>query len=228
MVNDWTTLDRAPAFLRVQVAEKLRHAITEGRFLGGDRLIERVLCEQFGVGRPLLREAIRQLEAEGLIIVVPHRGPIVRHLTLEDAADIIDCCMELEGLSARYFAMRGSDDDIVQFEEAVSALGKSLDTNDPAEVRRAKTKYYDAYHVGAHSDTVTSVLKLYQARMSQYWASSLRRPERKVEGFREIMQILSAIKRRDSDAAEKASQNYVRRSGRFMMVILAEVQGDSR
>src|SRR5687767_6481719 len=79
---------RVAAPLRQGVIASLRGAIAAGRYKAGDRLTERDVCEMTGVSRTLVREAFRQLESEGLITVVPHRGPVVSRVTPEQAEGI--------------------------------------------------------------------------------------------------------------------------------------------
>ena len=70
---------------REQVASRLRDAIVTGRFAPGRRLVERELCELTGVSRTSIREALRELESEGLITTVPHHGPVVSVVSIETA-----------------------------------------------------------------------------------------------------------------------------------------------
>src|ERR1700687_3081267 len=78
----------AAAPLRRQVLEELRQSIIAGRLLPGARLIERELIAMMGVSWAVIREALRQLESEGLIAIIPNKGPIVRELTLAEAKDL--------------------------------------------------------------------------------------------------------------------------------------------
>jgi DNA-binding GntR family transcriptional regulator len=81
MTNDMH-ISPSVAPLRREIEMRLRAAIIDGRFKPGDRLIEREMCELLGVSRASLREALRQLEAEELVTIVPHRGPVVSALTV--------------------------------------------------------------------------------------------------------------------------------------------------
>ena len=78
-------IPKQSATLRMAVEEKIRQAIGSGMFQPGQRLVEKKLCELIGVGRTSIREALRQLEAEGLITTYPHRGPVVSAITYEEA-----------------------------------------------------------------------------------------------------------------------------------------------
>lgn len=70
-------IEHPPATLRDMVQQRMREAIIEGHFKPGERLVERPLCKQLGVSRTVIRETIRFLEAEGLVDILPGRGPIV-------------------------------------------------------------------------------------------------------------------------------------------------------
>ena len=95
--------------MRHQVAEVLRAAITTGRFAPGQRLVEKDLCELTGVSRASVREALRQLESEGLIQTLPNRGPLVSRLSTQDAASIYQVRGALEALAAQLFANHATD-----------------------------------------------------------------------------------------------------------------------
>ena len=87
--------------VRAMVARKLREAIMSGTLKPGQRLVERELCELTGVSRPSIREALRLLEADGLVNTVPHRGPMVSTISLEEAKQLYAARAVLEGFAGR-------------------------------------------------------------------------------------------------------------------------------
>src|ERR671938_580034 len=87
--------------VRAMVAQKLREAIMSGRLKPGQRLVERELCEMMGVSRPSIREALRLLEADGLVNTVPHRGPVVSTISLAEARQPYDARAVPEGFAGR-------------------------------------------------------------------------------------------------------------------------------
>jgi GntR family transcriptional regulator, trigonelline degradation regulator len=222
MTDDWMTIERNPAPLRSQVVEKLRTAIIEGVYKPGERLIERALCEALQISRPSLREAIRQLETEGLIENVPNRGPIVRTLTPEEVKALCDLCVLVEGLCARYFAEYGLESEVDAFEAALLAFEKSFKTGDTLVIRRAKYRYYEALGSGTHSDVLQTTLRRLNARLSQCWASSLRQPDRVPEAIGEMRVIVKAIRKRDPDAACAASTLYAQHFSAFVTQVFVE------
>src|SRR5689334_11154291 len=94
---------RHAAPLRLKVEDELRQAIIDGRLAPGERLTERRLTEMTGVSRTLIREALRQLESQGLVSLIPNKGPVVRELTAAEGRDLYAIRAVLEGLAARFF-----------------------------------------------------------------------------------------------------------------------------
>ena len=92
--------------LRDVVFENLRGAIVEGRLKPGQRLMEVQLAEQLGVSRTPVREAIRKLELEGLVVMLPRKGAYVANMSLKDLIDVLEIRASLEGLAASLAAER--------------------------------------------------------------------------------------------------------------------------
>lgn len=205
----WTEITRLPAPLRSQVVANLRLAITEGVFHPGERLVERMLAARLQVSRPSLREAVRQLESEGLVEVQANRGVVVRTLSREELLDIYDLRAVSEGLCARYFAERGTNEDIRTLEARLSELETALTNGQRAPIIVSKTAYYEAFVAGSHSELIKTQVRQLNARVSYLWASSLDRPGRVLAGEAEMRKLYRAIKSRDAEAAFEAAQVYV-------------------
>lgn len=125
-------IDKEPATLRRKVEDRLRAAIATGHFRPGQRLVERELCEALGVSRTSLREAFRQLEADGLVVAVPHRGPEVASISAAEAAQLYELRALRESFAGRAFAERGSP-------EEAEAMSASIDRFERAATgRRAR------------------------------------------------------------------------------------------
>ena len=103
--------------LRDVVFNTLRQAIITGEFAPGERLMEISLANRLGVSRTPVREALRQLELEGLVRIIPNRGAFVEGITKEDVKDIYEIRARLEGLCAKWAADRITKDQIAELEE---------------------------------------------------------------------------------------------------------------
>lgn len=123
------------------VYDEMRRAVVEGRYPPGLRLVEQRLAEEFMVSRTPVREALRRLEAEGLVVVERNRGAQVRHLSPQEIADLYDARSRLEAYAAELAAERCSEADIVTLDAAVTAFDAAVaaigaDGHDLAHVRR--------------------------------------------------------------------------------------------
>jgi DNA-binding GntR family transcriptional regulator len=85
---------------RARAYDEIRQAIVEGRYGAGQRLVEKNLAEEFEVSRTPVREALRALESEGLVVSLPNKGAVVRSLSAQDVYDIYDLRVRLESLAA--------------------------------------------------------------------------------------------------------------------------------
>ena len=121
-ILDGRPLGRVAAPLREQVIAALRQAILDFDLKPGQRLVERELIEQLAVSRTTIREAIRELSAEGLVTVVPQKGAIVAAPSLEDAVDLYEVRASLESLVVQRFVERASDDQVERLPAAVDYL----------------------------------------------------------------------------------------------------------
>jgi DNA-binding GntR family transcriptional regulator len=226
--RDWLKIDAAPVTLRALIVQKLRTAITRGHFSPGDRLIERELCERLDVSRASVREAFRQLEAEGLVEVVTYRGPVVRTISQQEAGELYDLRAGVEALCAQYFAERGTDAEAQALERAADTLGVALRRGDRDRVFEAKSAYYDIFTDGCHSASVKAMAMQLIARLSYLWATSLQVAGRADQGTAELKAVAAAIRRRDPPAAHEAARTYVmhaRATG--LAAMQARAAGDS-
>ena len=103
--------------LRDVVFENLRTAILDGNLKAGQRLMEVQLAEQLGVSRTPIREAIRKLELEGLVVMLPRKGAYVANMSFKDLIDVLEVRASLEGLAGSLAAERRRDEDIEELEK---------------------------------------------------------------------------------------------------------------
>ncbi|MBS9403668.1 GntR family transcriptional regulator [Halomonas sp. TRM85114] len=195
--------------LRHSVVEGLRDAIAIGRFQPGQRLVERELCDIMGVSRTLIREALRQLESEGVITIRPNRGPIVTRLTAEQARGIYAVRSELEGLAAQLFAEKATKEHRKALVNAFSQLKKLLRSGSQIERLHAKNEFYNRLIEGAQNEALGDTLRMLNSRVTILRATSLQAKGRHKESLNELQALLDALFRGDPEAARKASAAHV-------------------
>jgi DNA-binding GntR family transcriptional regulator len=209
MVGELEILPLA-APLRREIEARLRSAITQGRFPTGERLIERELCEMFGVSRPSLREALRQLEAEELVTLRPNRGPVVAEITIAEASEIYEIRATLEGLATRLFTRRASDVEIEKLRQTVRELRKAETGSSSGFLLDRKNKFYEVLLSGCGNRVIHRVLSQLHNRIRLLRAETL--AGRTKTALAEIGRIVDAIERRDENAACLACIEHIGRA----------------
>jgi len=194
--------------VRAQLARRLRALITEGTYKPGDRLTERALCERLKVSRPSIRETLRQLEAEGLIDIIPNRGPMVRRIDAGEVLELWEVRLALECLIARRFALHGSAADADGLERCIEDLDAALRAQDRIRIKAAKNAFFESFAAGARNETLAKYFRQLTVRLSFLWTSSLMIPGRPAESIGEQRALLAAIRARNPDAAQAAMVLY--------------------
>ncbi|MCK5324766.1 MAG: GntR family transcriptional regulator [Woeseiaceae bacterium] len=222
------TIEKHAAPLRQQVLEALRRAIVSGRLAPGQRLRERELIDMTGVSRTVIRESLRQLEAEGLIEIIPNKGPVVRKLSAAEAKDLYRIRAVLEGLAARLFAENADDSAVQALDQALDKVKLAYQGTDGEAALEAKTNFYDKLYGGGESETLASMLAVVQARIWRWRAVGLTHPQRAhdrlIESVENLSALLAAIKNRDAESAEQIARNEVSKAAEEVMRLIASDQ----
>ncbi len=198
-----------PETLRAQVENHLRAAIVSGKLKPGEKLIERELCEMLGVSRPSLREALRKLEAEKLIVIVPHRGPEVAAMSVKEARDLYALRRLLESYAAHEFARLASDEQIKSLGKVVKRLREASNKKLRSGVLQAKADFYDVLLTGSGNALVSEILGGMLSRVSLLRATSLMLPDRLPRSVEEIEALQKCIEKRDAVGAQKISSEHI-------------------
>jgi GntR family transcriptional regulator, trigonelline degradation regulator len=212
--------------VRQQVIKALYDAITTGVLKPGQRLVERDLCELMGVSRPPVREALRHLESEGLVVSVPKRGPIVAKLSREDVANIYQVRGALEALAAKLFAERASDEEVAELQKSLEDLAVAMKGNDIDRTMEAKDRFYSNLTDGSGNPIIGSILRSMKARIQMLRRVSLSSPTRSPDTMREMQAILAAIQIRDGEAAFQLSWKHIRNAAENALKVLSTTQSD--
>ena len=220
-------ITKLAAPLRQQVESAVRQAIVDGRFLPGQRITERELTDSLGVSRTLVREALRQLESEGLISVIPNRGAVVRELSAGEIEDLYAIRAVLEGLAARSFAGKADAESLRRLGEAQAAAVAAYNSNDAELALQAKNRFYEILVAGAGSSSLSAMLATLHSRIRQWRTIGMTHPQRSPQRSKEAVDglkaIWAAIKSRDAAAAEAATRDEARRGAAELLRLLSEV-----
>ncbi|MEL7343640.1 MAG: GntR family transcriptional regulator [Pseudomonadota bacterium] len=198
-----------PKTVSQQVTKNLRKAIVQGSFRPGDRLVEASLCNQLGVSRPSLREALRALEAEKLVVIRPNKGPSVALLTWDIAQQIYVVRALLEGEAAALAARYASPEQIGVIQGALNAFGAAVESQN-AQARIYSTEvFYAALQQAGGNPVITEVLRGLTSRINFLRATSMGNGKRARDSFTEMRAILDAVEANDADRARQASMQHI-------------------
>jgi DNA-binding GntR family transcriptional regulator len=200
-------VQRAPNLIRSQVAAYLREAISDGRLLPGQQLVEREICEETTASRASVREALRELEANGLVVSEPGRGSTVARLSETEACRCYEIRAALEGVAAWRFAQYASDEDLERLGQVVDGMADLTET--PAALLRAKNTFYDVLFEGAGNAELARLLDQLHLRVNMARAASLAAPGRPAESLAELRGIVEAARRRDPQETSRRCVQHV-------------------
>jgi DNA-binding GntR family transcriptional regulator len=216
-------LVRVPAPLRQQVCDVLRSAIADGRFLPGQRLIERDLCETLTISRPLLREALRQIEAEGLIRHVPPRGLEVVKLSIDDARHIYELRLALEGLAAAGFVRHADEIRRRDLDAAMAEIEEATLENAPPRMCLAKSRFYEIVVQNCGNPLLSTFLSSLHNRIQLLRGISLSEPNRLLDTVKELRAIHAAIRANDAPLAQSRCNEHIASAARVTIQALERV-----
>lgn len=217
-------VDRDALTLRELTTGKLRDAILSLRFKPGEHLVERVLCEQTGVSRSCLREALQHLESEGLIERRGGRGVFVASVTVEEARQIYEVRAALEPEIGRLFCERATEADINELFDLVEALGEAMEAHDIQNYVKALDGFYEALCAGSRNLVARRILHTLQGRMSYLRAVTTAKASasRERETVQLMREMAEAARRRDPLEVARRCRAFVERSATFAVEVLSE------
>ncbi len=180
----------------------LRRAILSGVLPGGTRLVQADLASQLSVSTTPVREALRDLVNEGLVVFRAHVGAVVRELSIDELFELYEIRKAIEPLSIRRAATRITKQEL---DEAQKLIGEMESESDPARWADLNWQFHGVLEKAAMAPFVQSVLKSVQDIAAIYVAHSLiLQPDRIVSGNKEHRALLAALRRHDEDGAARA------------------------
>jgi DNA-binding GntR family transcriptional regulator len=206
--NETVALAR-PETLRMQVERFIRDAIASGQFKPGARLVEREICEMLHISRPPLREALRALEAEKLIHIIPNKGPVVASISLQEAREVYAMRALLESYATREFTQKADDAMVRSLAAAVRELRAEAKSGERKRLLAAKTRFYQILYQGCGNRLLVEILQGLLTRINLLRATSLAQPERIAPSLAEIDGIVDAIRERNAAKSERLAREHI-------------------
>lgn len=189
--------------LRDVVFQTLRQAILRGELKPGERLMEIQLSNKLGVSRTPIREAIRKLELEGLVVVVPRKGAEVAEIKEKSLRDVLEVRKALEELSVTLACERISPDMIKELELAAAEFKKVSKSEDVTKIAQADVHFHDIIYKASDNQKLTQLLSNLSEQMYRYRVEYLKNPKVYGQLTREHEEIINHIRRHEKEEAVK-------------------------
>jgi len=190
--------------LRDVVFNTLRQAILRGELKPGERLMEIQLANKLGVSRTPIREAIRKLELEGLVLMIPRRGAEVAEITEKSLRDVLEVRGALEELAVKLACQKITDEQIGELRVAEKEFEQALSSGDVTVYAEADVKFHDVIYRATDNQRLIQLLFNLREQMYRYRVEYLKREEAHGTLLIEHKRIIETIANRDMEAAVDA------------------------
>lgn len=203
--------------LRELVFEAIREAIIDGTLAPGERLMEAQLAEDLGVSRTPVREAIRQLELAGFVVMIPRRGAYVADISLKDVAEVFEIRGALEALAASLAAERASDEEIEQLERLLAEIAKAVEEKDAARLVELDTRFHDLLYKASRNERLGQILSSLREQIQRFRTQTLSNPARMRVALEEHRSLVEALAARDAEAAARCAAQHIESAENSLM-----------
>lgn len=204
--------------LRELVFDALREAILNGTTLKpGERMMETKLAEELGVSRTPVREAIRKLELEGLVVMLPRKGAYVADISSRDLVELFEVRGALESLAAGLAAERITAEELEQLEQILHRISFYVETKDLEKLIEADTEFHDVLYTASRNRKLSSIIAAMREQIQRFRTNSLAKPGRMREALIEHKKIVEAISQRDVALAQKLAVRHIENAEERLM-----------
>jgi len=214
--------------LRELVFERLRSAIIAGELHPGERLMEIQLAEELGVSRTPVREAIRKLELEGFVVMIPRKGAYVADITLKDVADVFEIRAALEALAAELASQRATDEELDELERALIAIGEVIDGDDMDELVARDTHFHELIYRASRNSRLAQMTSLLSEQIQRFRARTLAHPKRRRISLKEHYALVEALRARDPELARRTAKAHIESAEQALMSLVADDEERAR
>lgn len=198
--------------LHDQVANRIRDLIIEGILAPGSRIDEAHLIQELGVSRTPFREALRTLAAEGLIMIRPSRGSIVRKLTSEDVFSMLEVLGHLERLAGELACQRASEEDIEGLIDLHHRMMAHYAKRDRMPYYKLNQEFHSRLAAASGNATLIEMQNNLQARLKRIRYIGNERPEYWAGAVEDHEEMCSALMDRDGERLGNAMQQHLART----------------
>ena len=195
--------------LRDVVFNTLRQAILKGELEPGERLMEIQLAERLGVSRTPTREAIRKLELEGLVLMIPRKGAEVAKISARSLRDVLEVRRALEELAIELACQRMTEEDLGELQKAQDEFKKAIADGDAMRIAETDEHYHDVIYSGTQNAKLIQMLNNLREQMYRYRLEYIKDADKRKILILEHERVLKAIRDRKVAEAKEAMREHI-------------------
>ncbi len=208
--------------LRELVCENIRQAIIDGTFSPGERLMEIQLADEMGVSRTPVREAIRRLELEGFVVMIPRRGTYVADISIRDIAEIYEIRTCLDVLSAGLAAERITDEELEELNRLLVEIGHYAAEKSMDKIVEADTAFHDVLYKASRNERLRSIISNLREQLTGIRGRSMSYPGRLAETMEEHRNLVDCIAAGNVERAQDAARIHIENAEHTLMKSMSE------
>ena len=194
-----------------RVFHKIRGDILNGKYKENDELRENTIGKELGVSRTPVREALRQLELEGLVTMVPRKGAQVAQITEKDLNDVLEVRLGLEELAARFACERIRSEALGDLYQASRKFESLLETDDLQALAKADVDFHDIIYKATDNARLVQLLNNLREQMYRYRIEYLKDVKARRSLVEEHDALWKALKERNLEHAQVIIREHIER-----------------
>jgi len=210
--------------LREIVFETMREAIIKGQLKPAERLMEVQLAEEMGVSRTPVREAIRKLELEGFVVMVPRKGAYVAGISTRDITEVFEIRAALESVASGLAAERITEEELEELERLLVKVAECAKKGDVDKVIKYDTDFHDCLYKASRNNRLVQIISNLREQIQRFRKTSLASPGRLKDTLKEHQRIVEAISERNVQLAHDLALEHIESAENSMLEAL-EKQG---
>ena len=213
--------------LRDVVFNTLRQAILRGELKPGERLMEIQLANKLGVSRTPIREAIRKLELEGLVLMIPRKGAEVADISEKSLRDVLEVREALEELAVQLACDKITKEEIEDLKKAAEDFKKILKSRDITEIAEADVRFHDIIFMATDNQKLVQLLNNLREQMYRFRVEYLKNEEVHPQLIAEHEKIIEHIMERDKAKASAIVSEHINNQVEGVIDIIRTKQSET-
>ncbi|MHB8983833.1 MAG: GntR family transcriptional regulator, partial [Carboxydocellales bacterium] len=191
-----------------------------GHLKPGERMMEIQLADEMGVSRTPVREAIRKLELEGFVVMIPRKGAYVAGISLKDIADVFEIRAALESLAAALAAERITEEELEALERSLVKVAECTEANDLEALITVDTDFHDILYKASRNERLVQIVSNLREQIQRFRMTSLSQPGRMKDAMEEHRKLVEALSERNIELARTLAREHIEFAESSMLEVI--------